>query len=96
MKKLLFIFALLIQTGFAFATDNKAVVARYENVKMYQQPGTSTTIVKALKSTDELTIVRKYNQFWTIVLVGDQAGYVLTSELAVPKVAKPAHTLAKK
>ncbi|MDB5264090.1 MAG: hypothetical protein JWQ14_3373 [Adhaeribacter sp.] len=62
MKKSLLIFALSLQTAFVFATDNTAVVAkaRYENVKMYRQSGTSTEVLKALKSTDEIVVVRKY------------------------------------
>ncbi len=61
MKKLLFVCALLIQTTFVFATNNKPQVldnAPYENVKMYQQPGTSTHVLKALKGTEELVVVR--------------------------------------
>lgn len=98
MKKLIFAFALLIQTTFVFASNNKPEVlanARYENVKMYLQPGTSTPVLKSLKSTEELVVVRKYNQYWTIVMLGDQAGFVLTSELSPAKVAKTT-TLAKK
>ena len=86
MKKISFTIALLAQTAFGFATDNQAVTAsaRYENSKMYRQPGTSTEVLKALKSTDEIVVVRKYNNNWTIVTVDDQVGYVLTTELAKP------------
>jgi hypothetical protein len=88
MKKLLFIFALTLQTAFVFAADNKAVVvsARYENAKMYRQPGTSTEILRALKSTDELVVVRRYNQLWSIVTINNEVGYILTSELPCPNL----------
>jgi hypothetical protein len=97
MKKLLLISALFLQTAFAFAADTEAVVAstRYDNSKMYRQPGTSTEILKALTSNDEIVLVRKYNQSWTIVTVNGQVGYMLTSELAQAK-HQPAKTLARK
>lgn len=91
MKKFIFIFALLIQTVFAAsANDNAmAVVARphIDNVKMYAQPGTSTSIVKSLMSNDEVQIIRKHNNQWTIVTVEGKVGYVLTSELVQPAKA---------
>jgi hypothetical protein len=84
MKKLTFLFALIMSSSFVFAgTDQGTTLARasYENTKMYRQPGTSTEILKSLKSTDELVVIRKHNAQWTIVTVGSQVGYVLTSEL---------------
>jgi uncharacterized protein YgiM (DUF1202 family) len=97
MKKLLFIFALSLQTAFVFAADNKAAVvsARYENVKMYRQPGTSTEVLKALTRADEIVVVRKYNNNWSIVTINGQVGYMLTSELAQAQ-PQPVKTLAKK
>jgi hypothetical protein len=92
MKKIIFTFALLVQTAFVFADGKgnaraQAIVhVHYDNVKMYRQPGTSTEIVKALRSTDELVVVRKHNNYWTIVTVDGEVGYVLTSELTQPKV----------
>ena len=91
MKKFIFIFALLIQTVFVSAANDKsmAMVARphIDNVKMYAQPGTSTSIVKSLMSTDEVQVIRKHNNQWTIVTVDGKVGYVLTSELVQPKQA---------
>ena len=97
MKKIIFTIALLAQTAFSFATDHQAVTAsaRYENSKMYRQPGTSTEMLKALKSTDEIVVVRKYNNNWTIVTVDGQVGYMLTTELAKPAPVKQ-QTIAKK
>ena len=97
MKKIILTIAIVAQTAFAFATDHQEVMAsaRYENSKMYRQPGTSTEVLKALKSTDEIVVVRKYNHNWTIVTVNGQVGYVLTSELTK---ARPANhqVIAKK
>lgn len=87
MKKLLFTLALFIQTALVFAADNAAVFVRVttDNVKMYRQAGTSTEVMKSLKSTDEIIVVRKHNANWTIITVDGQAGYVLTSELMQPQ-----------
>ncbi|GEO02779.1 hypothetical protein AAE02nite_04430 [Adhaeribacter aerolatus] len=98
MKKIILTLALAAQTAFGFADGHQVVTAsaRYENSKMYRQPGTSTEVLKALKSADEIVVVRRYNQSWTIVTVNGQVGYVLTAELAKP--AKPAtqQVIAKK
>lgn len=99
MKKLLFTLAILMQSVLVFAWDNAAVIVRAtaNNVKMYRQAGTAAEVVKSLKSTDEVIMVRKHNTHWTIVTVDDQVGYVLTSELTPPKyrrsltMASPAH-----
>jgi hypothetical protein len=98
MKKIILTLTLAAQAAFGFATDHQALTAtaRYENSKMYRQPGTSTEVLKSLKSTDEIVVVRHYNSSWTIVTVNGQVGYVLTAELAKP--AKPANhqVIAKK
>jgi uncharacterized protein YgiM (DUF1202 family) len=89
MKKLIFTFALLIQTALVFATGPAQMAsASYEDVKMYRQAGTSTEVLKALKSTDQLAVIRKHNANWTIVTVNGQVGYVLTSELTMKKDVK--------
>jgi hypothetical protein len=97
MKKIILTLALAAQTAFGFATDRQAVTAsaRYENSKMYRQPGTSTEVLKALKSSDEIVVVRRYNSAWSIVTVDGQVGYVLTAELAKPQVNKTS-VIAKK
>jgi len=62
---------------------------------MYRQPGTSTEVLKALKSSDEIVVVRRYNSAWSIVTVDGQVGYVLTAELAKPQVTKTSVTAKK-
>jgi len=88
MKKLIFTLALLVQVVFAMATDKKAVTAqaRQENVKMYQQPSTSATVLKGLSTADRLEVVRWYDALCTIVTVDGQVGYVLHSEIGKPTV----------
>jgi hypothetical protein len=98
MKKIILTLALVAQTAFGFATDRQAVTAsaRYENSKMYRQPGTSTEVLKALKSSDEIVVVRRYNSAWSIVTVDGQVGYVLTAELAKPIKPATHQVIAKK
>jgi uncharacterized protein YgiM (DUF1202 family) len=94
MKQLLCILALLVQTlivsAFTPNPDSKAALSRAstENVKMYRQAGTSTEILRALKSTDDVLVIRKHNTTWSIVSVNGQVGYVLTSEIYQPKEVK--------
>lgn len=75
--------ALLTPAVLASAADDPAVVARAttDHVKMYRQAGTSTEVVRSLKKTDEVAVIRKHNANWTIVTVNDEVGYVLTTEL---------------
>jgi len=101
MKNVILTLALLLSTVLAFATGSEQVAqASYDNVKMYRQAGTSTDVLKALKSTDEIMVVRKHNANWTIVTVNGEVGYVLTSELIMKKdirniaMAKPARKVA--
>ena len=87
MKKLLFVLALSLQTAFVFAADKTELLAsaRYNNTKMYRQPGTSTEVLKALTSTDAVVVVRRFNNQWSVVTSNGQVGYMLTSELSQAK-----------
>ena len=86
MKKVFFTLALFVQVGFAMATEKNKITAqvRHENVKMYQQAGTSSQLLKELSTADQVKIIRRLNDQWTIVLVDGVAGYVLHSELVKP------------
>lgn len=91
MKKLVFLFALIMSSSFVFAADGQGTTlarASYENTKMYRQAGTATEVLRSLKSSDELVVIRKHNAQWSIVTVGDQVGYVLTSELRQAREVK--------
>ncbi len=91
MKKLLLSLALLAQFGFAMA-DNKTPVmvvqAKYDNIKMFQQAGTSTPIIETITTTDRVELIRKWNAHWALVSVNGKVGYVVYSELTNLK-AKP-------
>lgn len=91
MKKFLFNLAFLVPSLTLTAAPNPAATlsrATVENVKMYRQPGTSTQVLRSLKSTDQVLVIRKHNSNWSIVTVEGQAGYVLTSELTRPERIK--------
>ena len=90
MKKIIFTLALLVQIGFAMANNkaNPMAQARHENVKMFQQPGTSTTVLETLTTSDKVTFVRKHNAQWAIVTVNGKTGYVLLSEIENLKEAR--------
>jgi uncharacterized protein YgiM (DUF1202 family) len=91
MKKIIFTLALLVQVGFTMAAAPKATVeaqVRHENVKMFQQAGTSTEVLETLNTSDRVQFIRKHNAQWGIVMVNGKAGYVLLSELATLKEAK--------
>ncbi|WP_026462500.1 SH3 domain-containing protein [Adhaeribacter aquaticus] len=83
MKKVIFTLALLVQVGFAMAGSKvRLAQVRHENVKMFQQAGTSTAVLQTLSTTDKVEYVRKHNAHWAIVTANGKAGYVLLSEIA--------------
>ncbi|MDQ4139985.1 MAG: SH3 domain-containing protein [Bacteroidota bacterium] len=88
MKKLLFSLVLIAQLGFAMA-DNKTpamvVQARYENIKMFMQPGTSTPVIETITTADRVELIKKWNTHWALVKVNDKVGYVVYSELTYLK-----------
>lgn len=95
MKKIVFTFALLAQVGFALANGHVAetkvsVVAqvKHNNVKMFQQAGTSTPVLEVISTSDRVEFIRRHNDNWAIVAINGKAGYVLYSELATLKREK--------
>jgi uncharacterized protein YgiM (DUF1202 family) len=95
MKTVVITLAILVQSVFVFADNRKetyVIKAKYENVKVYRQAGTSAEVVESLKDTDEVTFVREFNKTWSIVQINGKVGYVLTSEIMSEKVAAPAIT----
>ncbi|MGV3505039.1 MAG: hypothetical protein ACO1O1_15125 [Adhaeribacter sp.] len=85
MKKIVLTLALAVQGLFVLAVEKQAVLVQpiHENVKMFQQAGTSSPVVQVLNSSDKITFVRRLNQTWDLVVVNDKPGYVLRSEIMV-------------
>ena len=99
MKKLLLSLVLMIQLGFAMANDNKPVMVvqvKNDQVKMFQQAGTSTPIIYTIMTNDQVELIRKWNANWTMVKVNDKVGYVLHSELTYLKAKPQSSTIAKR
>ena len=89
MKLLILSFALLVQFGFVMAQDNKPgmlVEAKYNQAKVFQQPGTSTAIIETLTITDQVELIRRWNSHWAQVKVNGKVGYMVYSELTYRKV----------
>lgn len=83
MKKIIFTFALMVQVGFTMAGNKAAIMVqvRQNNVKMFQQAGTSTAILENINTSDRVEFVRKFNANWAIVTVNGKTGYVLFNEI---------------
>ncbi len=99
MKKLLLSLALLVQFGFAMA-DNKTPVmvvqVKNDNVKMFQQAGTSTPIIQSITTNDKVELIRRWNANWALVKVNDKVGYVVYSELTYLKAKPQPRAIAKR
>jgi hypothetical protein len=87
MKKIVLTLALAVQVLFTMGAGKQALLVQpiHENVKMFQQAGTSAPVVQVLSSSDKITFVRSLNQTWDLVVVNDKPGYVLRSEMAFLK-----------
>ncbi|MBC3540708.1 hypothetical protein ACFSC6_12530 [Rufibacter sediminis] len=88
MKRLVIISALVcMQVLSAFAQGPTSRV-NTEKVKMYRQPAIGGEVMRLLGSEDEIIVMRKQNQEWTLVQIDGEAGYVLSSYLKAKKVKK--------
>lgn len=84
MKKLFFVFALLVQTTFVFAQE--PVKLKSDNVNLYRQPTTKGEVIKVLNSTEDVLVVRRFDASWSIVTAGTESGYIHNTHL--PKIKK--------
>ena len=57
-----------------------------DNVKMYRQPGVTAEVIKMVNTSDEVSVIRKFNSAWSVVTVGGETGYIHNTNL--PKVKK--------
>ena len=91
MKKLLLSLALLFQVAFVFAQE--PVRLKTDKVKLYRQPNNQAEVLKVLNTTEDVVLIRKFDQQWSIVQAGAETGYVHNSRL--PKLKnQPAPTAA--
>ncbi|QMU28881.1 SH3 domain-containing protein [Adhaeribacter radiodurans] len=88
MKKLILSLVLFLQFGLVMARDNFPLIGvkvRSENVKMYQQAGTTTPVIQTIATTDRVELICKWNNQWAQVKVNHKIGYVLFTELMFQK-----------
>ncbi|QNF32881.1 hypothetical protein HUW51_09100 [Adhaeribacter swui] len=76
MKKLLITALIIIQTGWVLAQTYPTIYVRHQNAKLYQQPACRAEVISLLQLTDQVQLVRKFNERWLIVKVNGQPGYV--------------------
>jgi len=93
MKKSLLAVALLAQVLFVSAQVPGRV--KSDNVNLYRQPGKKADVVKVLNSNDEVMVIRKFNDHWSIVQVGTETGYIVTANLAKMKKQQVTESTAK-
>lgn len=79
MKKLLLTFAFIAQAAFVFAQEPIRVKA--DNVKLYRQPDSKAEVMKVINSTEDVMLVRKFDNQWSIVQAGAETGYIHNSRL---------------
>ncbi|WP_146153695.1 SH3 domain-containing protein [Adhaeribacter arboris] len=92
MKKLFLSLVLILQIGFLMAHNGTPTIGlkvRSENVKMYQQAGTSTPVIQVIATTDRVELIRKWNAQWAQVKVNHRLGYVPFSDLMFLKPEPP-------
>jgi hypothetical protein len=82
MKKLLLSLALLVQVAFVFAQE--PIRLKTDKVKLYRQPTNLSEVMKVLNTTEDVVVIRKFNQQWSIVQVGAETGYIHNSR--IPRV----------
>ncbi|WP_219294010.1 SH3 domain-containing protein [Arthrospiribacter ruber] len=78
--------------------EHSVVKAKFEQVKVYEQPSTGSEIVTTLSKDQEVDYFRKSianGGNWSIIRIGEKPGYVLTSELykeILPTVSEKLNT----
>lgn len=53
-----------------------------EQVNVYQQPSIKANVIRTVGTADQIEVMREFDSRWTMVKVGDQAGYIMNVNLA--------------
>ncbi len=86
MKKLLLSFFLIAQGVIVMAQE--PIRVKTNNVKLYRQPSNQAEVMKIINNTEDVMLVRKFNDQWSIVQAGAETGYIHNSR--IPRsVSKP-------
>ena len=100
MKRLFFIVALVCMQVVSVFAQGPTSRVNSEKVRMYRQPALGGEVMRLLGSEDEIIVMRKQNNDWSLVQIDGEAGYVLNSYLKAKKnkkatAAKATETLEK-
>ncbi|WP_181306761.1 SH3 domain-containing protein [Rufibacter sp. XAAS-G3-1] len=88
MKRLFFIFALVCMQVVSVFAQGPTSRVNSEKVRMYRQPVLGGEVVRVLGSEDEIIVMRKQNNEWSLVQIDGEAGYVLNAYLKAKKAKK--------
>ncbi|MFB9863131.1 hypothetical protein [Rufibacter immobilis] len=88
MKRLLMIAALICMQAVAVLAQEPTSRVNSEKVKMFRQPNAAGEVMRLLNPDDEIIVMRKQNQQWTLVQIEGEAGYVASSYLRAKKNKK--------
>lgn len=85
MKRVFLSAVFLLQMLVAFAQGPTTRV-NAEQVKLFRQPATKAEVMQVLSPEDEIIVLRKFNSQWSLVQIGEEAGYIQNSFLKAKKV----------
>lgn len=82
MKKLLLSLICVAQAAVVFAQE--PIKLKTDNVNLYRQPSRSAEVMKVLSSTEDVMLVRRFDNQWSIVQAGAETGYIHNSRIPRP------------
>ncbi|QMU28904.1 hypothetical protein [Adhaeribacter radiodurans] len=91
MKKAILSLAILFQVVVASANNKGG----NQELTVYKQPSKETEILKVLSETDEVALVRPFNNRWSIVTVNKEVGYMSSFQLSQYNKQQRAAAIAK-
>ena len=91
MKKAIFTLAIALQV-FAASAHKKT---GDQELTVYKQPSKDTQVIKVVSDTDEVALVRPFNNRWSIVTINKEVGYMSNFQLAQYNKQQRAAAVAK-
>ncbi len=91
MKKVLFTLAIALQVFAASAHKKNGE----QELTVYKQPSKDTQVIKVISESDEVALVRPFNNKWSIVTINKEVGYMSTFQLSQYNKQQRAAALAK-
>lgn len=91
MKKAIFTLAIALQVFVAAAHKKSGD----QELTVYKQPSKDTQVIKVISNTDEVALVRPFNNRWSIVTINKEVGYMSTFQLGQYNKKQKAAAIAK-